>query len=433
MITCGEYQIRRKTLASRLPAGSIGFFPAAKEHLRNGDVQYRFRQDSDFYYLTGFNEPDGLLVLFADTQSTVLFIREWQKSQEIWTGKHLSVDEAAIALGIEQVYPLSQLQQHLPQLLLGKTAVYYPISRDLDWESTCLRAIANLKQQVRKGETVPSVLGDIGPIISELRLFKSNAEIAALQRAVDVSVAAHQQAMQHCSSLAYEYQLEGILRHAFFQHGCQDVAYEPIVAGGANACTLHYTANNMPLDPQGLVLIDAGAEWQNYAADITRTFPSNGRFSAPQREIYELVLWAQRQAIALIRPGVSWDAMQNKIVNLLTQGLVDLGLLQGNVEDLIAQEAYRVYYMHGSGHWLGLDVHDAGAYKIDGHWRSLQAGMVLTVEPGLYIAKDAEVDARWQGIGVRIEDDILVTSDGHCHLSKELVSAVPDVEALLRG
>ena len=435
MITQKEYQTRRHELAKRLPPDGIAVIPAATETLRNGDSHYRFRQDSDFYYLTGFNEPDALLVISADHASeSVLFNRPRDPAQEQWTGKRLGQEGACATLGIDTAYPLASIDKRLPELLAGKRAIYYVMGRYPLWEKRILDAWQVVKGQVRRGIVAPEAFCDLMPILGEMRLFKSDAEIELMQHAAHISVTAHQRAMRACQGATHEYHLEAELLYEFSRQGCRSVAYDPIVAGGPNACILHYTDNNQPLQSGDLILIDAGGEFENYAADITRTFPVNGRFSKDQRLIYELVLSAQKAGISCIKPGCLWGDVQQAIVQILTAGLVDLGLLKGAVNELIEQEAYRPFYMHHSGHWLGLDVHDCGRYKTEGQWRPLEPGMVLTVEPGLYISADHQgVNSRWGGIGVRIEDDILVTKEGHINLSKGLAVEIDDLEALVRG
>ena len=432
MITQKEYQARRHALASRLPADSIAVIPAASELLRNGDAHYRFRQDSDFSYLTGFNEPDALLLISAS--ESFLFNRPRDPAQEQWTGKRLGQEGACEVLGVTAAYSIETLDTRLPELLMGKHAIYYTVGRYPLWEKRILDAWQIVKGQARRGITAPEAFCDLAALLGEMRLFKSPAEIALMQQAATISVAAHKRAMRACKNATHEYQLEAELLYEFARQGCRSVAYDSIVAGGANACVLHYTENDQPLKQGDLVLIDAGGEFLNYAADITRTFPLNGCFSPEQRAIYELVLRAQKAGIHLVRPGCLWNEVQQIIVYTLTAGLVELGILQGSVEQLIASEAYKPFYMHNSGHWLGMDVHDCGAYKVNNKWRPLEPGMVLTVEPGLYISADSKgVDKRWWGIGVRIEDDIHVTENGYHNLTGELPVDIEDLEALIRG
>ncbi|MFI4918477.1 MAG: Xaa-Pro aminopeptidase [Legionellales bacterium] len=435
MITQQEYQARRKLLAQQLPANSLAVIPAAVEVIRNGDAHYRFRQDSNFYYLTGFEEPDALLIITAGTDSqSILFNRSRNLAAEQWTGKRLGQEGALSELGMDCAYAIDSSAEELPNLLAGKAAVYYALGRHPELEETLRQAMHLLRAQARKGVTAPEAFCDLEPLLSEMRLFKSEAEIDLMRRAATISVGAHRRAMQRCPQLTHEHQLEAELVYEFVRQGCRSVAYDSIVASGAHACILHYTDNKGPLQPGDLVLIDAAGEYAGYAADITRTFPVNGSFTAEQRSIYELVLKAQQAGIALIKPGLSWVAVQQEMTAILTAGLCELGILQGSVAALIATEAYKPFYMHNSGHWLGLDVHDCGRYKINNEWRALAPGMVLTVEPGLYLSPGMDgLDPRWWGIGVRIEDDVLVTNTGHEVLSAALPVDVDDIEALMRG
>lgn len=433
MITKEEYQQRRLRLAEQLPKDAMALIPAAREILRNGDAHHRFRQASDFYYLTGFNEPDAVLLIIAgETPQSILFNRPRNPAEEQWTGYRPGQDGACQLLGVNRAWPIETFPEHLVEYLSGKSAVYYALGRHPVLDEQIMLACKVLQGQVRRGVKAPESLCDLEPLLSEMRLFKSPAEADLMRRAAAISVAAHKRAMRACRQLENEYQLEAELIYEFSRQGCRSVAYDPIVGGGKHACVLHYTQNDQPLKPGELVLIDAGGEYENYAADITRTFPVNGRFTAEQRSIYNLVLKAQKAGIALVKPGTLWPAIQETIVRILTEGLCDLGILQGNPADLIASGAYRPFYMHNSGHWLGLDVHDCGRYKVDGEWRKLQAGMVLTVEPGLYISREIPgVDPRWQGIGVRIEDDILVTATGHENLTGDLPVEPDEIEALM--
>lgn len=434
MITQQEYQARRKKLAQHLPEGSIAIIPAAHEALRNGDTYYRFRQDSNFYYLTGFNEPDVLLLLIAGQEGqSILFNRPHDPAEEQWTGKRLGQEGALTELGMHAAFPIGSISEELPKLLGGKSAIYYAVARYPELEKIIMDALIVLKKQIRRGVKVPDCLCDLEPILGEMRLFKSNTELDLMRQAARISVEAHLQAMRRCKHMQYEYQLEAELIYEFTRQGCRSVAYDPIVGSGENACILHYIDNNQPLHQGDLVLIDAGGEYENYAADITRTFPVSGQFSPEQKSIYELVLKSQKAVIAAIKPGLPWNAMQQITLRILTAGLCELGILQGDVDELIASEAYKPFYMHNSGHWLGLDVHDCGTYRINGEWRPLKPGMVLTVEPGLYISSNTPgVDKRWWGIGVRIEDDVAVTETGHEVLTAALPVEVADIEALMR-
>lgn len=429
-----DYAFRRQALAKQLPPHSVAIIPAAKEVLRNGDADYRFRQQSDFYYLTGFQEPDAVLVVTsAPEEQSILFTRPRNISEEQWQGKRLGPEAACAELGVTMAYSIEELDVQLPNLLLDKQALAYAIGQNMVWDRRFIKALKQSKHHLRSGRTVPESLLDLSPILGELRLIKTAKEIAFMREAARITVAAHQRAMRACKHRKFEYELEAELLYEFTRQGCRAPAYDSIVASGNNACTLHYTANDGSLTAGDLVLIDAGAELGCYAADVTRTFPVSGQFSAEQRAIYELVLTAQQAAIDAVRPGVAWDTMQKTVVAILTEGLVDLQILQGQVSTLIETNAYKPFYMHNSGHWLGLDVHDCGRYRVNGSWRELVAGMALTVEPGIYISYGMQnVDPRWWGIGVRIEDDILVTEQGHENLTGSLESTLSEIEALLR-
>ncbi|MBI2785559.1 MAG: Xaa-Pro aminopeptidase [Legionella longbeachae] len=434
MISQKEYQTRRKKLAQKLSEGSIAIIPAAHEALRNGDAHFRFRQDSNFYYLTGFNEPDALLVIIAGSEpQSILFNRPRNLAEEQWTGKRLGQEGALIELGMQAAFSVEDISLELPKLLNGKSNIYYAFARNPEIEKTIMQAMVALKSQVRRGVKVPDQLSDLEPILGEMRLFKSDVELDLMCRAACISVKAHEQAMRRCKYLEHEYQIEAELIYEFSRQGCRSVAYDPIVGSGENACVLHYTENSKSLQRGDLVLIDAGGEYENYAADITRTFPINGKFSPEQKNIYELVLKAQKAGIAAIKPGLPWNAIQQIILKILTAGLCELGILHGDVDELLAKEAYKPFYMHNSGHWLGLDVHDCGLYKMNDEWRPLEPGMVLTVEPGLYLSSNIPgLDKRWRGIGVRIEDDVVVTKTGYEVLTGALPVDVDEIEALMR-
>tara|TARA_B100000949_G_scaffold231785_1_gene244595 strand:+ start:291 stop:1604 length:1314 start_codon:yes stop_codon:yes gene_type:complete len=434
-ITRLEYQARRTHLARQMAAGSVAIIPAAKEILRNGDSHYRFRQDSNFLYLTGFAEPEALLVIFAGEQGdSVLFNRSRDPAKEQWDGHRLGQEAAPEALGVRKAYPFSEAKEQLTSILSNRDTIYYPTGLFPEWEHLLSDVIKDLKRGVRRGIAAPTTLIDVVPLISEMRLFKSEAEIALMRKAASISADAHRRAMQQCRHLENEMRLEAELCYEFFRQGCRAVAYQPIVGSGENACILHYGANDQPLNNGDLVLIDAGGEYQHYAADITRTFPVSGQFSAAQRQIYELVLKAQQAGIACIKPGVKWNQVQETIIRILTLGLCELGILEGNIDTLLEKQAYLPYYMHNSGHWLGMDVHDCGVYKVNGEWRPFEPGMVLTVEPGLYFSPSLDgLEPKWRGIGVRIEDDILVTDEGYENLSAAVPVEINEIEALMRG
>ena len=430
-----EYQQRRSALAKQLKPNSIAIIPAAKEILRNGDAHYRFRQDSNFWYLTGYNEPEALLVIIAGGKAeSILFNRKKDAAREQWEGRRLGQQQAGAVLGVQQAFPIDEVKAHLLTMMSDADIIYYPQSAYPDWQSLITELLLTLKQSARKGMSAPSTMIDVEPLLSELRLFKSDAEISLLKKAARISAAAHIRAMQYCNSCENETQLEAHLCYEFNRNGCRAVAYQPIVGSGENSCILHYGDNDASLKKDALVLIDAGGEYGNYAADITRTFPVNGRYSDAQRTVYQWVLKAQQAGIACIKPGVRWDTVQHTMIKILVMGLLDMGILEGDMESLIESKAYLPYYMHNSGHWLGLDVHDCGAYKKDGQWRVFEPGMVLTVEPGLYLSSSLPgLDKRWHGIGVRIEDDILVTKDGHENLSADVPVEIDAIEALMRG
>ncbi len=431
MITIAEYKERRTKLAKMLPKDSLALVFAAPEKIRNGDANFRFRQDSNFYYLTGFNEPQAILIIDANTSTSILFNKPSNHQEEIWNGKILGQSGACAELGIECAYSIDEAMKRLPELFANKKTLYYDFTQLTNYKQYIYPILNELQKSARSGVLPPTSLNDLKPKISELRLIKSESEIELIKKATSISIQAHLHVGKIISQLKNESDIEAEFLYKLHKLGCRDVAYEPIVAAGNNACTLHYIDNNQKINENSLVLIDAGGEYANYAADITRVYPVSGKFTHEQKLIYELVLRAQRNAIALIKPGCPWNSLQDIILKTITSGLIELGILTGDVDDLIAKKAYLDFYMHGSGHWLGLDVHDCGAYKIDNKWRELQAGMVLTVEPGIYIRQGlASLDKRWHGIGIRIEDDILVTDDGYLNLTSALPVDIDAIEAL---
>ena len=431
LISQSEYKSRRETLLAQLTHADIAIIPGAHEILRAGDTPYYFRQQSDFYYLTGFNEPDAILVLIPGygEGTTLLFNRPRDPVMEIWNGHRAGQEGATKEYGIDVAYPIERFTEILPQLLTNRERVLYPIGGDPALDAQVMAAVSLLRAKVRSGVVTPDTFQHIAPYIHDMRLRKSPAEVETMKKAAIASMEAHKEAMAICTPGRYEYELEAALRFVFYRHGCRDVAYSPIVGSGKNTCILHYTENNQSLCDGDLVLVDAGGEYECYASDITRTYPVNGRFSTEQKAIYELVLRAQMAAIALIKPGLPFVDLQETIRAVLTEGLLDLGLLKGERDKLIASQAVNRFYMHNSGHWLGLDTHDAGTYKINQRSRPLEAGFVLTVEPGLYIPADSEgVDPCWWNIGVRIEDNILVTPEGYYNLTGELIKTVSEIE-----
>jgi len=425
---------RRAQLMSKMPEGSVALIAANKLVTRNRDAEYAFRQDSNFYYLTGFNEPDALLVLLPGLGAgrSIMFCQPRDPSMEIWTGFRAGPEGCVSQYGMDQAFVLSEIEKQLPDLLDGTQTLFYAWGQSADFDAKVMHWLKGLREASRQGRHAPNQLGLIDDLLHEMRLIKEEAEIALMQRAADISAQAHVRAMQICRPGVMEYQLDAEIQHYCAMQGARFQAYTPIVGGGRNACILHYIENAAELKDGDLVLIDAGCELDCYASDITRTFPVNGRFSPEQKALYGLVLDVQKQCIEAIKPGTPWNAIHDLSVKLLTEGLLELGLLKGEVDQLIEAGAYKPFYMHRIGHWLGMDVHDVGAYKQKGDWRPLEEGMVMTVEPGLYIAVDnQEVDPRWRGIGIRIEDDVLVTATGHHVLTASVPKEIDEIEALM--
>jgi Xaa-Pro aminopeptidase len=434
MIKMTEYAKRRKDLMQKIGPTGIVILPSAPEIIRNGDAFYPYRQNSDFYYLTGFEEPEAVLVLAPKRKDGeyILFNRVRDRDREIWDGPRAGQEGAIKDYLADQAFPFSEFTLMLPELLAGRESIHYPLGINREFDKVLLQGVNHVRARVRGGLQSPMAFVDIAPSLHEMRLFKSPHEVKVMQKAIDITAKGHERAMAICKPGMNEAQLEAEIMYMFQFHGARFPAYSPIVGAGRNTCILHYTSNNQKIESGDLVLIDAGAEYANYAADITRTFPSNGRFSGEQQAIYELVLASQLAAIKSIKPGASWVTAQNIIVKVITQGLIDLGILKGKLSDLIEKQAYFPFYMHRSGHWLGLDVHDVGRYRVETKWRSLQPGMVFTVEPGIYISADVPgVHKRWHNIGVRIEDNVLVTEKGHDVLSKKIPKTVAEIEATM--
>lgn len=429
-----EVRQRRRDLMAQMEPNSIALLPAAPPRVRNSDSEYPYRQNSDFFYLSGFTEEQAVLALIPGRKQgeAVLFCQEKDKLKELWTGVLLGPKAAKKQLLVDDAFPIGDIDDILPGLIEGKDRVYYSMGKDPQWDGRVMDWVKVIRKQVRQGAHPPEEFQVLDHLLHELRLLKSSNEIKLMEQAARISAAGHIRAMQVCKPGMREFQLEAELLHEFVRCGARSPAYNSIVAAGVNACILHYNTNNEVIRDGDLVLIDAGCEYGHYASDITRTFPANGRFSPEQRAIYEIVLQANLAAIDVVRPGAAWDEPHNISVRIITNGLVRLGLLKGKVNDLIKKEAYRDFYMHRVGHWLGLDVHDVGDYKIDDKWRLLEPGMVTTIEPGIYIAPDnKKVPKKWRGIGVRIEDDVLVTRKGHKVLSKDAPKAVADIESLM--
>ena len=426
------YARRRARLAARLGNG-VAIVPTAPECLRNRDAHYPYRYDSYFYYLTGFREPEAVLVLVGgETPRSMLFCREKNAEREIWDGFRYGPEAAREAFAFDEACSITELDARMPDLLADRPAVQVHLGSDPLWDGRVLGWVNAVRGRARSGVAAPGDLRDVRVLLDEMRLIKDGHEVALMRRAGDISAAAHCLAMQAARPGVAEYAVEAVLQHEFRRCGAQAPAYTPIVAGGVNACVLHYVENNAILADGDLLLIDAGCELDGYASDITRTFPVNGRFSGAQRDVYELVLAAQAAAIAMVKPGAYWNAPHDAAVAVLAQGFIDLKLLGGTLDAVLEQETYKQFYMHRTGHWLGLDVHDAGEYKTGGEWRELQPGMVLTVEPGCYIRPGPGVPEAFAHIGIRIEDDALVT-DGGCEiLSAAAPKSVADIEALMR-
>ena len=429
-----EFLRRRKELMAQLEPNSIAIVAAASVSLRNGDAEYLYRQNSDFYYLTGLAEPDSILVLAPGREhgEHLLFCQEKDPEKELWNGKICGPEQAKIKLNMDDAFPITDVDEIIPGLIEGRERVYFAMGKDSLFDQQVMDWVKVLRSKVRSGVHPPGEFMVLDHLLHEMRLFKSAAEIKIMQEAAAISVLGHKRAMQICRPGMKEYQLEAELLHQFTSAGSRAPAYNSIVAGGANACILHYVENDAELKEGDLVLIDAGCELGHYAADITRTFPVSGYFSSEQKVLYEIVLESQLKAINAVKPGNHWDDPHKITVQVITQGLVDLGLLKGEVKELIETNAYKDFYMHRAGHWIGMDVHDVGDYKIDDKWRLLEPGMVTTVEPGIYVAaNNTKVAKKWRGIGIRIEDDILVTKTGHKELSSGLPKRVDDIEAFM--
>jgi len=423
------YATRRRRLAEAIGAG-IAVIPTAPERVRNRDSHYPYRFDSHFYYLTGFTEPQAVLVLASG--KSVLFCRSRNPEREIWDGFRYGPEAARERFGFDAAHPIDDLDKEMERLLENQPALYYPMGADAEWDARAMRWLNAVRARVRAGIAAPERVHDARVLLDDMRLVKDAHELGVMRRAARIAASAHRRAMQRARPGRCEYEVEAELLYEFRRSGAQTPAYTPIVAGGANACVLHYVANDAALRDGDLLLIDAGCELDGYASDLTRTFPVSGRFSAAQREVYEVVLAAQRAALESVRPGNAWNEPHDAAVKVLAQGMLDLKLLQGNLQEILEKETYKRFYMHRTGHWLGLDVHDAGDYKRQGNWRALAPGMTLTVEPGLYIRAADDVPERLRNIGVRIEDDVLVAEGGCEVLTAEAPKAIADVEALMR-
>ncbi|MFJ5447162.1 aminopeptidase P N-terminal domain-containing protein [Methylobacillus methanolivorans] len=409
-----EFKTRRQALMQKMGHG-VAVIPTAAEAVRNRDSHYPYRFDSYFYHLTGFDEPEAVVVIIAgDTPKSILFCRDKDMEREIWDGFRHGPAGAQEVFGFDEAYSISELDQRIGDLLANQPQLFFALGADAAWDQRLGGWLKHLASQARSGIAAPAAIVDVRRLLDEMRLIKSPAELALMQEAADITVDAHKRAMRMTKAGMMEYEVEAEILHEFYRRGSRAPAYTSIVAGGGNACVLHYITNQDRLKEGDLLLIDAGCEWQGYAADITRTFPVSGKFSAVQKDVYELVLAAQDAAMAQVRPGQHWNAPHEAALHVLAQGLIDFGLCQGSLDSVLESGDYRRFYMHRTGHWLGLDVHDAGEYKqADGAWRPLVPGMVLTVEPGCYIRPADNVPEHFWNIGIRIEDNAVVTSDGH--------------------
>ena len=432
MIDVELYRGRRLRLTQRMQRG-VAVIATAREQLRNGDAHYPYRFDSSFYYLTGFPEPEAVLLLIAgENPRSLLFCRDKDVEREIWDGFRYGPEGARASFGFDQAYSVKQLDEMVPKLLADQPAVFCDVGENAEWDARLIQWLNAVRAQARSGISAPGEIRDVRKLLDEMRLVKDSHELGLMRRAALISTGAHRRAMQYARPGRHEYEVEAELLHEFRRGGAQAPAYSPIVAGGANACVLHYVANDQPLRDGDLLLIDAGCELDGYASDITRTFPINGRFAAAQKDVYELVLAAQSAAIDEVRAGKPWDAPHEAAVRVLARGFIDLSLCQGPLDAVIESGDYRRFYMHRTGHWLGMDVHDCGDYKRAGVWRTLEAGMVLTVEPGCYIRPGEGVPEHLWNIGVRIEDDVAVTTDACEVITSAAPKTIADIEDLMR-
>ncbi len=411
----------------------IAVLPTAPEQIRNGDAHYPFRFDSHFHYLTGFDEPEAVLVLIAGAQpQSILFCREKDMEREIWDGFRHGPDGARSEFGFDAAFPIAQLDSKLIELMGNQSALYHPLGAHAVWDDRILELRSRVQAQARSGITAPNEIHDVRMLLDEMRLFKDEHELVTMRRAGVISAAAQVRAMRATRPGKMEYEIEAELLHEFRRCGAQGPAYTSIVAGGANACVLHYISNNAALKDGDLLLIDAACELDGYAADITRTFPVNGRFSAAQKDVYEMVLAAQAAAIEAAHPGAHWNQPHDAALKVLAQGLIDLKLCTGSIDTVLESGDYRRFYMHRTGHWLGMDVHDVGNYKQNGEWRLLEPGMTLTVEPGCYIRPADNVPQALWNIGIRIEDDVAISAAGCEVLTDAVPKSVAAIEELMR-
>jgi Xaa-Pro aminopeptidase len=417
----------------RMAPKSVAIIPGAHDTTRSNDTHYRFRQDSDFFYLTGFEEPDAIAVIKPESDKKyTLFVRPRDPEREIWDGRRAGVEGAKSEFGATESFPVVEFETRLREFLDGADVLYYRLGVDRNLDDMIVKEIANMRAVNRKPVHPPQTIIDPATIVHEMRVLKSPEEIEIMQAAADIAAEAHCEAMKAAKPGMQEYQIEALIEQIFRRHGAAGPAYTSIVGAGPNATVLHYINNDGELRDGELLLVDAGAEYKGYASDITRTFPINGRYTKPQREIYDLVLKAQMACVEIVRPGTTHDQLKQHSIAVLTEGMVELGLLKGKPEELIKEKKHEKFYMHGLGHMLGIDVHDVGRYYFGQDSRALEAGVVMTVEPGLYIAPDTkDVPEKYLGIGVRIEDDVLCTSNGPRVLTHKVPKQAEEIEALM--
>ena len=434
MVNKKECKARRKRLMDMIGSDSIAIIPTASVYIRNRDVEFPFRPDSDFFYLNAYPEPEAVAVLIPDRADGefILFCRDKDIEMETWHGRRAGLEGALKIYGADDAFPIEDMDDILPGLIEGHERIFYNMGSDQNFDQRVLGWVNQIKAKSRSGVVAPDEFISLNHFLHDMRLYKSRHEIKLMKKAAKISAAAHKRVIAYCKPGMYEYQLESELLHEFMQQGSRAPAYPSIVGSGENTCILHYTENKDEVMDGDLLLIDAGAEYEGYASDITRTFPANGKFSKAQRQAYDLVLKAQLAAIEQVRPGNHWNDPHDAAVRVLTEGMVELGILKGDVDELIKDHVYTKYYMHRTGHWIGMDVHDVGDYKVDNDWRMLEPGMVLTIEPGLYMPAESKgLAKKWWNIGIRIEDDVLVTKDGYEVLSKDVPKSADDIEALM--
>lgn len=425
---------RRKRLMDMIGSDSIAIIPTASVYIRNRDVEFPFRPDSDFYYLTAYPEPEAVAVLIPDRADGefILFCRESDEEMETWHGRRAGLEGALEIYGADDAFPIEDMDDILPGLIEGHERIFYNMGSDQNFDQRVMAWVKQIRDKARTGVVAPDEFISLNHFLHDMRLYKSRLEIKLMRQAAKISSKAHQRAMQNCKPGMHEYQIEAELIHEFIRNGARAAAYPSIVGSGANGCILHYTENQDEINDGDLLLIDAGAEYHGYASDVTRTFPASGRYSTAQRQAYDLVLAAQLAAIEEVKPGNHWNDPHDAAVRVLTEGMVELGILKGDPEELIKDQDYTKYYMHRTGHWIGMDVHDVGDYKLDGEWRMLEPGMVMTVEPGLYLPAEMRgLPKKWWNIGIRIEDDVLVTKDGYEVLSKDAPKQADEIEELM--